>query len=105
MARSIVKKVTSLQSYKGDRRGAFQLLSNLVTRLTFLTLPPFRHLFRKRALCAIRIVPHAKVFVNLDQTSLSSESQKGKSTFAKISATRDSPIRAIFPDAASDVSV
>src|SRR5439155_6045597 len=72
MARSIVKKVTSLQSYKrgSPRRFSTAQRCNLVTHLTFLTLHPLRHLFGKWALCAIGVVLHAKIFVNLKQTLL-----------------------------------
>ncbi len=33
-------------------------------------LRPFRHLLRERALCAIGIILHAKVFVDLEQSLL-----------------------------------
>ncbi len=117
--------------------------------------PPLAHLFRERALRAIGIVLHAKIFVDLEQAllvcdgfqncfrrgsfpkrrvaavssrlfdncagnfaysdqrcvlggveaSASCAAQNGNSTFARISATRESPISAIFFGDASEVSV
>ena len=65
-----VKLLKKLHRYKGFQPLLGKTTSiNAVILLTFNS-HPVRHLFRERALCAIGIVLHAKVFVDLEQPLL-----------------------------------